>query len=418
MNELKHTTIKPISKDNLMKLAKKYGTPIYIYDSCKIQEQYEKMNNAFSRIKKLRINYACKANTNPNILKILKKMGCGLDTVSIQEIEIGLKVGFLPKEIIFTPNCVSIKEIEKAVGLGVRINLDNLSILEQFGELFKNYSIGIRINPHIMAGGNKKISVGHIDSKFGISYYQIPHIKRILRNTGLKIEGIHMHTGSDISDINHFITASEILFKTAIDFPDLDYLNLGSGFKVPYTQKDLKTDLIYLSNCITNKFNDFCNVYGRKISLIFEPGKFLVSESGYFLVSVNVIKHTISTVFAGVNSGFNHLIRPMFYNAFHYIENISNPKGRLRFYTVVGYICESDTFGINRKISEIREGDVLCINNAGAYCFSMSSNYNSRYRPSEVLILNGEDFLIRKRETMQDILRNIVEINMERWQSG
>ncbi|WP_185870807.1 diaminopimelate decarboxylase [Blattabacterium cuenoti] len=411
MKELEKIS-RPVYREQLIQLSNKYGTPLYIYDSYQIKKQYIKMKNAFSCIKNLIINYACKANTNLNILKFLQKLGSGLDTVSIQEVELGLKAGFHPKKIIFTPNCVSIKEIKKAVDFGVRINLDNLSILEQFGEDISDYSVGIRINPHIMAGGNSKISVGHIDSKFGISHYQIPHMKRILNNTGLKIEGIHMHTGSDISDIKSFLEGANILFKIAMDFPDIDYIDFGSGFKVPYKKNDIKTDLISLSNFITEKFQSFCKDYGSKVSLIFEPGKFLVSESGYFLVNVNVIKHTTSTVFAGVDSGFNHFLRPMFYDAYHCIENISNPNGRHRFYTVVGYICESDTFGFNRKIAEIREGDILCIKNAGAYCFSMSSNYNSRYRPSEVMILNGKDFLIRKRETMQDLLRNIIEIQI------
>ncbi|WP_185877135.1 diaminopimelate decarboxylase [Blattabacterium cuenoti] len=404
------------NNEQLIKLANKYGTPLYIYDTCKIKKQYQKMLYAFKNIKKnFLINYACKANTNLNILKFLQKLGSGLDTVSIQEIEIGLKAGFLQNKIIYTPNCVSINEIKKAVELGVKINLDNISILEQFGEYFPNYSIGIRINPHIMAGSNPKISVGHIDSKFGISYYQIPHIKKIIRNTRINIDGLHMHTGSDILDIKSFLDGAKILFQIALDFPDINYIDLGSGFKVPYTKGDRKTDLSCLSKIIIQEFNNFCKNYNKNkkdkdITLIFEPGKFLVSESGYFLVSVNVIKHTMSTVFAGVDSGFNHFIRPMFYDAYHNIENISNPSGCFRYYTVVGYICESDTFGFNRKIAEIHEGDVLCIKNAGAYCFSMSSNYNSRYRPSEVMIINGKDFLIRKRETMKDLLQNIVEI--------
>ncbi|WP_410491978.1 diaminopimelate decarboxylase [Blattabacterium sp. (Cryptocercus kyebangensis)] len=401
-----------VHREQLIQIGIKYGTPLYIYDSGKIEIQYIKMKKAFSSVKNFRINYACKANTNLNILKFLQNLGSGLDTVSIQEVELGLKSGFHPKHIIFTPNCVSIQEIKQAVDLGVRINIDNLSILEQFGDDHQDYPVGIRINPHIMAGGNSKISVGHVDSKFGISYHQIPHMKRILKNTGLKIEGFHMHTGSDISDIKAFLRGAKVLFQIAIDFPNLDYIDFGSGFPVPYKKNDIKTDLYFLSNYLIEEFQSFCKDYGRQVTLILEPGKFLVSESGYFLVNVNVIKHTTSTVFAGVDSGFNHFIRPMFYEAYHYIENISNPYGRFRFYTVVGYICESDTFGFNRKISEIREGDVLCIKNAGAYCFSMSSNYNSRYRPSEVMIINGKDFLIRRRETMQDLLRNIVDVKI------
>ncbi|WP_185882201.1 diaminopimelate decarboxylase [Blattabacterium cuenoti] len=397
-------------REYLIQLGKKYGTPLYIYDFEIIKKQYIKMIQAFNELDTFQVYYACKANTNLNVLKFLKTLGSGLDTVSIQEVKLGLKAGFNPKKIIFTPNCVSLEEITQAVVLGVRINIDNLSILEQFGGYHTDYPVGIRINPHIMAGGNTKISVGHIDSKFGISLYQIPHMKRILKNTGLKIEGIHMHTGSDISDIKYFLQGSQVLYNTAIDIPNLDYIDFGSGFKVPYNKNDKTTDISILSKSIVEKFKNFCQSYGKELTLILEPGKFLVSESGYFLVNVNVIKQTTSTVFAGVDSGFNHFIRPMFYEAYHKIENISNPNGRLRFYTVVGYICESDTFGLNRKIAEIREGDVLCIKNAGAYCFSMASNYNSRYRPSEVMILNGKDFLIRKRETMKDILKNIVEI--------
>ncbi|WGH27762.1 MAG: diaminopimelate decarboxylase [Candidatus Bostrichicola ureolyticus] len=400
-----------VKNSTLIELSKKYGTPLYIYNADKIALQYNTLLKVFSNIEKLKINYACKANTNLNILKFLKKLGSGLDAVSIQEIEIGLKAGFDPNEILYTPNGVSFSEINKSINLGVKINIDNCSTLEFIGFNNINYPIGIRINPHIMAGENYKISVGHIDSKFGISYYQIPYIKKIIDNTGINVNGIHMHTGSDILDINLFLRGIDILLEVAQKFMNIDYIDVGSGFKVPYKKEDKKTNINIVSSIITKKFNSFCKKIGKKPTLIFEPGKFLVSESGYFLVSVNVIKHTISTVFAEVDSGFNHLIRPMYYNAYHDIQNISNPLGRLRLYTVVGYICESDTFGLNRQINEIREGDILCIKNSGAYCFSMSSNYNSRYRPSEVLIYKGNDFLIRKRETLQDLIQNIVEID-------
>lgn len=408
----KYKSYKKINDFFLKSLAKKYNTPLYVYDANKISKQYKTMEKAFSSVKNLNINYACKANTNLNILKLFKKLGSSLDTVSIQEVKIGLKAGFPPQKILYTPNGVSLSEIEKAMNLGVRINIDNLSILEQFGRDTSNYPVGIRINPHIMAGGNPKISVGHIDSKFGISYYQLPHVKRILRNTKLKIEGLHMHTGSDILDIEVFLQGAEILMQVAKKFSNLDYINFGSGFKVPYKDDDVYTDINLLGNSLCKKFNNFCENYGKKLTLMFEPGKFLVSQAGYFLVNVNVIKHTTSTVFAGVDSGFNHLIRPMFYDAYHQIKNISNPLGKLRYYTVVGYICESDTFGLNRKIKEIREEDILCFKNAGAYCFSMASNYNSRYRPAEVIIYKGNDFLIRKRESFKDLLRHIIEIKI------
>lgn len=396
----------------LENLAKEFGTPLYVYDADIIKNQYNRLVKAFKSVKKVKLNYACKANTNLNILKFIKSIGSGLDTVSIQEVQLGLRAGFEPKEIIYTPNGVSFQEIKQAVQLGVRINIDNLSILETFGHEIKNYPVCIRINPHIMAGGNTKISTGHIDSKFGISIHQLPHVLRIVNNTGIKVEGVHMHTGSDILDVEVFLKGAEILFNVAKEFHDLDYIDFGSGFKVAYKEGDHETDINYLGKKLGERFNEFQKTYPHELTLMFEPGKFLVSQSGFFIVSVNVIKQTTSTVFAEVDSGFNHLIRPMFYNAHHTISNLSNPEGRHRFYTVVGYICETDTFGTNRKISEIHEGDLLCFQNAGAYCFSMSSNYNSRLKPAEVLLINGKPHLIRRRENLDDLLTTTEEISI------
>ena len=395
-----------MEREYLLSLVEKYDSPLYVYDAEKIEEQYKRITGAFSSVKHLKINYAVKALSNVNILKLFKSFNAGLDTVSVQEVQLGLKAGFDPQDIIFTPNGVSLEEIVQAKDLGVQINIDNLSILEQFGQKYPKTPVCIRINPHIMAGGNSKISVGHIDSKFGISIHQLPLIHRVVENTGMLINGIHMHTGSDIYDVDAFLRATEILFNAASTFKNLEYIDFGSGFKVPYTEGDIQTDIEELGEKLSKRFNSFCKEVGKELTLMFEPGKFLVSEAGKFLVHVNVVKQTTSTVFASVDSGMNHFIRPMFYDSYHHITNLSNPNGKERFYTVVGYICETDTFGSNRRINEIKEGDVLCFNNAGAYCFSMASNYNSRYRPAEVLVKNGMDFLIRKRETIEDIFKN------------
>lgn len=397
----------------LLQLAEEFGSPLYVYDAEKIQSQYQRLEKAFSRVNHLRINYAVKALSNISVLKLLKQLGSGLDTVSIQEVQLGLLAGYSPDRIIYTPNGVSMEEIETVAALGVQINIDNLSILEQFGAKHPTTPVCIRINPHVMAGGNSNISVGHIDSKFGISIHQMPHLLRIVENTGMHINGIHMHTGSDILDIEVFLYAAEILFETASHFKELEFLDFGSGFKVPYKKGDIQTDVEELGKKLTKRFNAFCAEYGRDLTLTFEPGKFLVSEAGVFLAKVNVVKQTTSTVFAGIDSGFNHLIRPMFYGSHHNIDNISNPKGKERFYSVVGYICETDTFGSNRKIAEIKEGDILCFRNAGAYCFSMSSNYNSRVRPAEVLWYKGKGHIIRERETFEDIIRNQVIMEFE-----
>jgi diaminopimelate decarboxylase len=395
---------------DLVQLAEQFGSPIYVYDAEKIQSQYNRLTKAFSKVPKLRINYAMKALSNVAILQLLKDMGSCLDAVSIQEVQLGLHAGYTPDQIFFTPNGVSLEEIEEVFQMGVQINIDNLSILEQFGAKHPNVPVCIRINPHVMAGGNTNISVGHIDSKFGISIHQLPHLLRIVENTKMNIAGIHMHTGSDILDIEVFLYAAEILFDVAKNFKNLKFLDFGSGFKVPYKKDDIETDIEELGKKLSKRFNAFCTEYGKELTLIFEPGKFLVSESGFFLAKVNVVKQTTSTVFAGIDSGFNHLIRPMFYGSQHHIENISNPKGKERFYSVVGYICETDTFANNRRIQEIKEGDILSFRNAGAYCFSMSSNYNSRYKPAEVLWFKGEGHLIRTQETFEDLLRNQIQL--------
>jgi len=399
-----------MTHSDLLSVAAEFGAPVYVYDAEKITAQYNRLSHAFRQVPSVRLNYAVKALNNISILRLMNHLGSGLDTVSIQEVQLGLAAGFDPKNIIFTPNGVSLEELESAAALGVQINIDNLSLLEQFGSKHPNIPVCVRINPHVLAGGNANISVGHIDSKFGISIHQIPHILRIVELTSMHINGIHMHTGSDILDIDVFLYASEILFNTAKHFKQLDFVDFGSGFKVPYKAGDIETNVEELGQKLSTRFNEFCEEYGRPLTLAFEPGKFLVSEAGKFLAKVNVVKQTTSTVFASVDSGFNHLIRPMLYGAKHHITNISNPQGRERYYSVVGYICETDTFASNKQIAEITEGDILCFDNAGAYCFTMASNYNSRLRPAEVLWYDGQAHLIRAHETFEDLVRNQVDL--------
>ncbi len=396
----------------VLNIAKEFNTPVYVYDADKIVKQYQKLIKAFKNTN-VKIKYACKALTNINILKLLNNAGCGLDAVSIQEVHLGLKAGFDPKEILYSPNSVDFDEIKQAVALGVQINIDNISILEQFGNTYGNkIPCSIRINPHIIAGGNAHIQTGDIDSKFGISFHHLRHILRVVKTYNIKVAGLHMHTGSDILDSQVFLNAMEVLLEVAKDFKDLEFIDFGSGFKVAYRDGDITTNINQLGKDVSKRFNEFCKEYGKELELWFEPGKFLVSEAGYLLVKVNVLKYTPSTVFAGVNSGFNHLIRPKLYEAYHQIVNVSNPKGVPRVYAVVGNICEVDTFAWDRQINEIREGDILAFLNAGAYSFMMSSNYNSRPRPAEALVYKGKTKLIRKRETIDDLLHNQVEISL------
>jgi diaminopimelate decarboxylase len=380
-----------------------FGSPLYVYDAAAIRRQYDRLAGAFSGVK-LRLQYACKANSNMSIIRLIHALGAGIDAVSEYEVALALRCDVPPSEILYTPNCVSFEEIERVVERGVLVNIDNLSVLERFGQKYGALPCAIRINPHILAGGNSHIQTGHIDSKFGISIHQMRHILRIVRGYGMKIVGLHMHTGSDILDPATFLTGAEILFDTAADFPDLQFLDFGSGFKVPYKPDDVATDVEALGRTMSKRFRAFCADYGRELELWFEPGKFLVSESGWLLTSATVLKQTPSCVFIGTDSGLHQLIRPMLYDAYHSIYNADRVEGTERIYTVVGCICETDTFGVDRKLTETQEGDVLALRNAGAYGFAMSSNYNSRPRPAEVLMIEGEAHLIRRRETLDDML--------------
>jgi diaminopimelate decarboxylase len=399
---------KPLSSSLLLNAAADYGTPLYVYDEASIVEQYNKLVHTFRR-NDVKIFYACKALTNINILKIIQSLGGGIDCVSINEVRLAMKAGFKADQIIFTPNSVALEEYIEATELGLNINIDNLSILEQFGQQFgSSYPVIVRLNPHIMAGGNLKISTGHVDSKFGISVDQVEEIKNIVSSTAITIKGLHIHTGSEIKDIDVYVKGLELVLELTKQFPTISVVDLGGGFKVPYKLDEKGTDMEALGEAVAAVFEKFEKENGKIFQVWFEPGKFLVSQSGYFLVKANVIKHAPSRSFVGVNSGFNHLIRPMFYDAYHQITNISNPAGEFKIYNVVGNICETDTFAWDRELNEVRPNDILIFNNAGAYGFEMSSRFNSRSRPAEVLVKDDQLKLIRRRETFDDIVEGVV----------
>lgn len=399
----------PILSDAvLMKAAADYGTPLYVYDRERIVFQYQQLKHTF-RQTPTRFFYACKALTNVNVLKVLAAEGSGIDCVSINEVKLAMLAGFTSDKIIFTPNSVGMDEYLEAVSLGVHINIDNLNILKSFGLSFGNtYPVIVRLNPHIMAGGNLKISTGHVDSKFGISVNQISEVIQIMKETNLLIKGLHLHTGSEIKDLEVFLRGLDLLLNLSPQFPDLSIIDLGGGFKVPYKPGEKGTEMEELGKRLNDRISAFSEQTGKSFEVWFEPGKFLVSQCGYLLVRTNIIKEGPSRVFIGVNSGFNHLIRPMFYDAYHEIRNLSNPEGKLKTYNVVGNICETDTFAWDRDLNEAREGDLLVFSNAGAYGFEMSSRFNSRCRPAEVLIENDQPRIIRKRETFDDILHGVV----------
>ncbi len=391
-------------------LANEFGTPLYIYDAAKIVNQIQHLKTAFSG-SDVKIKYAAKALTNISILKLMRKNGIGVDVVSMQEAQIALKAGFLGRDIMFTPNCVAFEEIVQGVDLGLNINLDNLSVLGKFGEKYGNgYPCGIRLNPHILAGGNLKISTGHSHSKFGISIQQLPDIIQLVERYKIMVNGLHIHTGSEITEIDVFLKMAEILFGAARNFPSLKSIDFGGGFKVAYKKNDPITNVDQLGAKLSELFSDFEQQHSKKLELWIEPGKFLVSESGYLLVKTNVVKPTPTVTFVGVNSGLNHLIRPMMYDAWHEIVNVSNPMGDRKIYTVVGNICETDTLGTDRTLAEVREDDLLVLENTGAYGYMMASNYNSRLRPAEVLIIDGKAKLICERDTIDRMLQGQIDI--------
>jgi diaminopimelate decarboxylase len=397
-----------LSNDFLIQCAREFETPLYVYHAERIKEQYERLQKAFIHCD-ARFFYACKALTNINILRYIKSIGCNVDCSSINEVLLALKAGFDRGNILYTSSNIAFEEIAKAAELGVNINIDSLSNLQKFGQKFgSSYPVSVRLRPNIMAGGNLKISTGHKNSKFGIPLEQIEDILQIVKETGVWIRGLHIHTGSDIKDVDVFLQGVQVLFDVSVHFPQLEFLDLGGGFKVAYKAGDDETDIELLGKKVSEAITAFEEKTKRKWQLWFEPGKFLVSEAGYFITQVNVIKETPAITFAGVNTGLNHLIRPMFYGSYHSIQNISNPGAAVKKYTVVGNICETDTFATDRELNEIREGDYLLFLNAGAYCFEMASNYNSRYKPAEILVKDGHARLIRRRDVLEDLLRNQV----------
>lgn len=400
---------------DVLDIADQFGLPLYVYDADKIIEKIGLLRSSFSGVN-LKIKYAAKALTNVSILKLMRQQGIDIEVVSVNEARLAMIAGFEPNQIMFTPSGNAFAEIQEAIGMGLRINVDSLPLLQQMGETYGDQmAVGLRINPHITEGGNVKIQTGHEDSKFGISILQRADILTIIQKYGIPVIGLHIHTGSDFKNANAFLEGAKVLFDLAFDFPNLQFLDFGSGFKVAYKAGDYFTDIPELGQKVSTAFQDFCDRYGRQLELCFEPGKLLVSESGHLLVSVNLVKENPNRTFVQVNSGLNHLIRPMMYDAWHDIKNISNPpvSGETQItknYNVVGYICETDTFAADRFLPTVRPGDVLSFENAGAYGFSMASNYNSRPRPAEVLVYEGKPYLIRQRETFEDLLRGQVDV--------
>lgn len=371
------------------KAAKEFGTPVYIYDEKTIREAHQRLRENIRHNGPYGIEYAMKANSNPEILRILLQDQIdGIDAVSKGEIERAMKVGFSPSQIIFTGNNLTDSEVDFAMLNKVWLNIDSLSRLKKVGKKYPGSQVWLRINTNIGAGHHSHCITGGPESKFGIWEEQTETARMLAKRYRLEIIGLHQHIGSQILDVKIFLKAMEALLRVAINFPGLKYLDFGGGLGVPYKPEEKPLDVQKLGKEIHKLFKVFCQSYDGKPHLVLEPGRYLVAESGYLLVRVNTVKRNPDgRKFVGVNSGFNHLVRPAMYGSYHEIVNISNPDGKKEKVDIVGNLCESgDKFAVQRKISHVRESDLLVIQNAGAYGYSMSSDYNLRPKPEEVLV--------------------------------
>ncbi len=391
-------------------LVAQFGSPLYVYDEEVIRNQIRKLKNAFV-YPGVKFYYACKANTNLAILKIVLEEGCFLDAVSLGEVYAALKAGFSADKIRFTGVNVSNEEFSWLIEKKIAVNLGSLSEVERYGKLNPGKKISVRINTNVGAGHHSHVITGGESSKFGIYFLEIAQLFSVCKKYDLKIVGIHHHIGSGILDYKIFLHAMDILLEIADQFFDLEFIDFGGGFGIPYQKNQKELNISFLGKKIVKKFNSFCNSYGKKLSFHFEPGRYFVAQSGSLLCTVNTIKKTPKYTFVGVNTGFNHLIRPAMYGSFHEVVNCSNPQGKLNKYLVAGNICESgdiftrDENGIKEQgIAELHEGDVLAILNSGAYGMSMASHYNLQQLPVEVLIQGKDVRIIRKREEFSDFI--------------
>ncbi len=384
----------------LLNLAGKYGTPLFVYDADMVVNRYKALFD-YIPYPQLRIQYALKANYNPGLLALLRDAGAGLDTVSPGEVELALKLGFPKERIIYTANNMTDAEFRTVRETGVVMNIGSLSRLGKIAREYPGSCICLRFNPDVCDGDSVNTMTGGDLTKFGILLEAVEEVKALVKAGNLKVIGLHEHTGSGLQHTESVFRSMENLMAIATpeNFPDLEFLDFGGGFKVPYKPEEKRVDYYAMGAEIVKRFETFCAGYGRKLDMLFEPGKYMVAECGELLVEVNTLKHNRTRTIAGCNSGFPQLIRPVMYGAYHHIRNLSNPSGVPQIYDVCGNICETgDRFAEQRELPEIREYDILAIENAGAYCYSMGGVYNLRPMPPELVVSNGK--VIAKRRAL------------------
>ncbi|MBI5456359.1 diaminopimelate decarboxylase [Candidatus Kaiserbacteria bacterium] len=368
------------------RLAKEHGTPLYVYRKNIIQKAFRLLHGSipFPRTK---VFYACKANAHAGILKVLKQEGACIEAVSIGEVRAALSAGFPASRISYTCSNISLEELLAVMKTGVRVHLDSLNQIAWWGEAKPNSKISIRVNRGFGAGENPHIVTGGKESKFGIYYTDLPEAIRIASRYRLKIVGLQQHIGSNIFDPHTYLKGVRLMLSTATRFPELEFVDFGGGFGIPYRPEQKPLDVRRLGNETAAIFSEFCRNRGKTLELAIEPGRYLVAEAGALLAQVVDIKKTPGHTFVGINTGFNHLIRPAFYGSYHHVFNLSNPKGRNELVNIVGNICESSDFFVKRRaLPKARLRDLLLFADAGAYGYAMSSDYNLREKPKEILI--------------------------------
>ena len=399
-----------ISDESLLEFAKEYGTPLYVYDGDLVVERYRDLFK-FIPYDRLKIHYALKANYNPGLLTLLRDAGAGLDTVSPGEVVYALKLGFPRERIIYTANNMTDAEFEQVLAMDVVMNIGSLSRLRKIAKQHPGMKLCLRFNPDVCDGDNEKTMTGGDLTKFGILLESVEEVKALVKEGNLRVIGLHEHTGSGLQHAESVYQSMDNLMAIATpeNFPDLEFLDFGGGFKVPYKPEERRVDYVAMGAEIARRFTAFTDRDGRRLDMLFEPGKYMVAEAGHLLTEVNTIKHNRTRVIAGCDSGFPQLIRPVLYGAYHQIRNLSNPAGKPVVYDVCGNICETgDRFAEQRELPEIREYDILAIGNAGAYCYSMGGVYNLRPMPGEIVVSGGKVVSERRKLTTEELAVQIL----------
>ncbi len=391
----------------------KYGTPVYVYNERILRKR---IRNVAGVVKKFpyKANFSMKANSNLTILKIVLEEGLNADAMSIGEVKLLEHAGFPADRIFFVPNNVSDEELKYAIDKNIIVSLDSISQLERFGRLAPGARCAVRINPGIGAGHSDSVVTAGKNTKFAVEEKDIPKLIETAKKHSLKIVGINQHIGSLFMEPDPYLAAVTNLLRIAHKFDDLEFIDFGGGFGTPYHKLsgEKEFDINLLTEGIEKLLGDFIAETGKQILFKSEPGRYVVADSSVLLGRVYATKENYDKKYAGTDIGQNVLVRPTLYGSWHDVEVLRDgkpvlPSSGTEVVSVTGNICESgDIIAKERELPIIKEGDLVCVLDAGAYGYSMCSPYNSRPRPAEVMICeDGSVKCIRRAETFEDLIR-------------